>query len=1177
MRVARYVLVLAALSPLLAHAQSLVDGEVGRPFHARRYSAEEYALHNQNWAVAQDRRGVIYVGNTYGILEYDGQEWRTIQVTNQLARSLALGADGRVYVGGVRELGYLAADALGEMVYVSLLGELPEGRRAFADVWTTLVTSEGVFFQTFEQVMRWDGQQMQVWTTDDRFHKAFVVHDRYYVREENVGLLQIVGDELRPVPGGDVFAEERVDVIFPHGDDALLVQTRNAGFLLLEGGLVRSFPTEADAYFTDRRVYQGAVLHDSTYVLTTTSGSVVLMDQAGRVSRILGRDVGLQPEDLVLAAMPDQQRGLWLALDNGVLRVDVPAALTQLGTSSGLQGTAYEMVRHEGVLYVGTTQGLFRLRPGRRIGGVGVFDPPRFERVAGIEDQSYAPLSAGERLLVAANDGIYEVEGRAARRVSERKGFVLRMNEDGTRVFAGLKQGVAVLEWGEQGWTDAGLLTGITEEVRSIARGPDGTLWLGTLLEGVVRVAFDEGGAVTAERFGEADGLPGGPALIWEFGDDFAVHTMEGVYRFRPEGRRGSFVPDLELNAAIQPDGASHYVVSGNATDGLWVARERGVEVFRKRSGGGLVNETPPALRIPGIRVRAVYDEGNGVVWIASEEGLFRYDGTMGKSYAEPYHALVRRVQDRNGDVVFGGATVEEGTSGRIAHERNNLRFTVSATTFNAPEETRYQYWLEGFDDGWSAWSPDAYKEYTNLPEGTYSFRVRARNAQGVTSREAVHVVRVLPPWYRTWWAYALYGIGAALVMWTYGRIRLRHHAAELAVERRVNRQLETANARLREANERLQQADKLKDDLLANTSHELRTPLTSILGFASVLREELDGEARTFATMIQQGGERLLGTVNALLDMARLQADMMELEPAIVDVVEEVREVVRPLEAQAEAKGIYLDVIPAEPSIEARMDRFCIERILTNLVGNAVKFTDRGGVTVLLEATEGEVVFTVRDTGIGIRETFMPELFGEFKQASSGYGRSYEGNGLGLAITRRIAHLLGGRVEVESEEGLGTEFRVHLPRYDERLDAAPGSPAEEPPVPADLRVLLVECPGRPQMRIRHFLADHQLDVVEGVEAGYDALQVARYDLLLLDSQLGPLASGHTLLEAARMIPGYEGTPAVAVTSYAVPGDVGLYRRIGFAAHLAKPITRHRLRRAVESALAERELADVHA
>src|SRR5690606_36135608 len=161
-----------------------------------------------------------------------------------------------------------------------------------------------------------------------------------------------------------------------------------------------------------------------------------------------------------------------------------------------------------------------------------------------------------------------------------------------------------------------------------------------------------EGGAVTAERFGEADGLPDGPAMVRLIEDDFVVHTMQGVYRFHPEGQRGSFVPDLELNAAIQPDGASHYVVSGNATDGLWVARERGVEVFRKRSGGGLVNETPPALRIPGIRVRAVYDEGNGVVWIASEEGLFRYDGTMGKSYAEPYHALVRRVQDRGGDVV---------------------------------------------------------------------------------------------------------------------------------------------------------------------------------------------------------------------------------------------------------------------------------------------------------------------------------------------------------------------------------------------------------------------------------------------------------------------------------------------------------------------------------------------
>lgn len=1185
MRIVRYLFLFAALSPTLAQAQSLVGGEEGQPYHARRYAAEEYALHNQNWAVAQDGRGVVYVGNRFGVLEYDGERWRTIRVPNEAVRSLVHSGDGRLYVGGVREIGYLAPDSLTGMGYVSLLGAVPEEHRTFADVWTTFETSEGIYFQTFERIFRWDGARMQVWTTDDRFHKAFVAHDGYYVREENVGLLQIVGDEIRPVPGGDRFAAERVDVILPHGDGALLVRTRNEGFFLLADGLVQRFPTEADPYLADKRVYEAAVLHDGSLALTTTSGSVVLMEQSGRVRRILGRDVGLQPDDLVLAAMPDQQRGLWLALDNGILRVDVPTGLTKLGNSSGLQGTAYEIVRHDGHLYVGTTQGLFRLRPGRRLGTAAVFEPPRFERVAGIEEQNYALLSTDSGLLAATNGGIYEVGAGGARLVSSRKAFTLWQQEDGARVFAGLKQGVAVMQRTAAGWADSSTIGGVAEEIRSIGRGPDGALWLGTLFEGVLRVELDEGLEAEVMRYGPAEGLPSGPALVWEYDGNLAFQTMEGLFRLHDDAGRRAFRPDSTLNAAILPDGVTHYVVSGDPVDGLWVAKEREVEVFRRDAGGRLVNQTPPALRIPGIRIRAVFDEGNGVVWVASEEGLFRYDGTMEKTYAEPYHALVRRVRDRSGAIVYDGAPTD-GPAARVPYERNNLRFVFSAPSFNAPEVTRYQHWLEGFDDGWSEWSPEAHKEYTNLPEGVYRFHVRARNAQGVLSREGGYSFHVLPPWYRTWWAYASYFLLAGGVVWGYGRIRLRHHAAELARERDINRQLETANARLREANERLQQADKLKDDFLANTSHELRTPLTSILGFASVLREELTGEARTFATMIQQGGERLLGTVNALLDMARLQADLMELEPDDLDAVAEVRELARSLEPQAEEKGLYLDVIPGPPEVHARLDRSCLERILLNVVGNAIKFTHEGGVTLGVEATEDEVTFVVRDTGIGIPEEFLPELFGDFKQASSGYGRSYEGNGLGLAITRRIVHLLGGDITVESEAGRGTEFRIRLPRYSEAVPADAVADAG-PPLSAHLRVLLVECPDKPHARLRRLLGGPGLRVVSGSEAGYDAMLEGPYDLLLLDSQLSPLASGQTLLEAARAIPSHERTPAVAVTSYAIPGDGELYRRLGFTAHIGKPITRQRIRRIVELALAERgaaprspaeyELAEVHA
>ena len=1169
-RVIYYVFLLVALNPASVPAQSLVAGEEGRPHYARRYTADEYRLHNQNWSVAQDARGVVYAANTYGVLEYDGRAWRTISIPNELVRSLAVGKDGQVYVGGIQEVGYLTPGLLGEMRYVSLLDRLPEAARGFSDVWTTLATPDGVYFQAPGYVFRWDGQQMQVWTTDDRFHKAFVVGDTYYVREENVGLLRIRGDELEPVPGGDRFADERIDVLLPHEENALLVRTRTQGFLRIDGEQIHPFETEADAYLADRRVYHAAVLHDGSYALTTTSGSVVLMGRDGQVRRILGSDIGLQPDDLVLFAMPDQQRGLWLALDDGLLRVDVPAALTLFGSSSGLQGTVYDMFRHDGTLFVGTTQGLYRLQPGRSLeGNAAVFEPPRFVPVEGVSEQSYLMFSAGESLLVATNGGVYEVRDGRTRLVQEGKAFALWQDVRTGEVLAGLKEGVAVLENGPHGWAGTGRLRGVNEEIRSIGQAEDGTLWLGTLLNGILHVEREEDGGV--QRYGTADGLPDGPVLVWSFGSGVAFHTMQGLYRLedRTDSDRKTFVPDSVLNAAVRPDGDTHYVVAEGAEGELWIARDRQVELYRPDERGALVDRTPPALHIPGIRVRSVFDEGNGVVWVATEEGLFRYDGTTDKTYAEPYRALVRRVTARNDTPVYGGTEPEEGSDEppRIAYERNSLRLKFSAPTFNAPEATHYQYWLEGFDEGWSAWSGETQKEYTNLPEATYHIRVRARNAQGVISEEAVYTVRVLPPWYRTWWAYTLYGLLAATVLWAYGRVRIRHHARELERERAVNRQLETANTRLRQANERLHQADKLKDDFLANTSHELRTPLTSILGFASVLQEELRGEARTFAAMIQQGGERLLGTVNALLDMARLQADLMELEPTDLDVVEEVREIVRMLEPQAAHKGLALTVVPERADLTARMDRFCLERILVNIVGNAIKFTDEGGVTVFVDATDAEVLLTVRDTGIGIREESLSDIFSEFRQASTGYARTYEGNGLGLSITQRTVQLLGGDIEVESEVERGSEFRIRLPRYDRREALVPAPDAEalfpEPP-----RLLLVEEPTRPQARLRHFLEPHvRLDVVTGEAAGMEAMRAARYDLVLLDSQLPALDSGLSLLDAVRLLPGYEGTPVVAVTSYAVPGDWELYRRLGFAGHVGRPITKQRLMRVLDEAL----------
>ena len=229
-----------------------------------------------------------------------------------------------------------------------------------------------------------------------------------------------------------------------------------------------------------------------------------------------------------------------------------------------------------------------------------------------------------------------------------------------------------------------------------------------------------------------------------------------------------------------------------------------------------------------------------------------------------------------------------------------------------------------------------------------------------------------------------------------------------------------------REARERTEEMLRLKGAFLDNMSHELRTPLTGILGYAEVLADEVSGDHREMAGAIVRGAHRLQDTLNSVLDLAQLEGGALVLDAAPLDLRDEAEAVAEALAAAAERGGVALDVV-GRPTT-ALADRAALHRVLTNLVGNALKFTAEGGVVVETGADAAGPWVRVTDSGIGIDPAFVPHLFDEFAQASTGYARTHEGNGLGLTITHRLVGLMGGAVEVESEPGVGSAFTVRLP-----------------------------------------------------------------------------------------------------------------------------------------------------
>ncbi|PEN14261.1 hypothetical protein CRI94_04275 [Longibacter salinarum] len=243
-----------------------------------------------------------------------------------------------------------------------------------------------------------------------------------------------------------------------------------------------------------------------------------------------------------------------------------------------------------------------------------------------------------------------------------------------------------------------------------------------------------------------------------------------------------------------------------------------------------------------------------------------------------------------------------------------------------------------------------------------------------------------------------------------------------------------TYERKLRQAKESAEEAARLKSAMLANMSHEVRTPLTAIIGFAEILHASLDAENARFAQTIRRSSHRLMNTLDSVLELSKLDAGAYALRRSDVSVTDHVCETVEMMMPMAENADIDLSVATPDDDVRGRLDSNAVDRILTNLISNAIKFTPGGGaVRVQVSRDEGAATqpvarITVADTGVGIDASFVPHLFEAFRQESDGVGRTHEGAGLGLAITKRLTEMMNGTVHVDSEKGEGTRFTVTLP-----------------------------------------------------------------------------------------------------------------------------------------------------
>ena len=1017
------------------------------------FGPRDYAAGPLNWSVLQDQRGLIYAANADGVLEFDGVSWRLIRTDRKTrARSLAMASDGRVYVGAQGEFGYLAADPMGQMRYVALSDQVPQAERDFSDVWLIHNLASGVYFRSQRRLFRLYEGRLRSWPLKDVNYSASI-GNRLLLFDSIDGVLELVGESLQVLAGTDPKLLGDVQLILPWNQDGqvrvpadgILLGSKQKGLHIWRAGKVQALNSPVNALLARDGLRGARLLANSAVVILTLAEGPMLLDDKLRLLQRLGRAQGVAGDRAFEVAL-DRQGDLWLALDTGVARVAAFDALSRFEEST-LGGSVLTALRLGDRLYVGSNT---------RLTWLGSL-PGDAERT-GINGHVRHLLDFDGRLMTAGNGGVYELFNGQTRLLRANVASELRRSRrDPQRVWVAERDGLASLYFQDGKWVDEGKRLDTTSVVRSMAEDREGGLWVGTDLEGVLHIAHSAqlpSGPLTADRVQHFNIEQGLPSLednqVFELEYEVLVRSREGIFRLNAAGDH--FAPDARFSRLFAERAGWQLSPLGGLTvddrGWLWLqAREQlsndtELGALVPQGDGSYLWEAKDLLSLRGTNVTSIYAEGDALLWFGTNEGLYRYDRRIRRKNRHTFSTLIRRISHSDGRLLFGGAGDPSASAPvPLVYADNNLFFDFAAPSYVEPRATRYQIWLEGFDAKWSPWSGANHKEYTNLAPGGYRFRVRARNIYDQLGSEAAYTFQVLAPWYLSWPAYVSYVLGVFGFGWLTLRWRVRklerdkEVLAQYVAERTEDLQQSSEQLRLaRDHAERerqaAEQATRSKSEFLASMSHEIRTPMNAIIGFAH-LGQQLSRQDRShdYFGKIAGAGQSLLAIVNDILDFSKIEAGGMDLEVTGFDVAELLARVEELFAHQAHAKGIELALaIGTEVPQRLLGDPLRLGQVLTNLVSNALKFTEHGQVLTQVRVSEREAArvqlrFSVKDSGIGIAAEHLQSLFQAFAQAEAGTARHYGGTGLGLAISQRLVRMMGGDILVDSAPGRGSEF----------------------------------------------------------------------------------------------------------------------------------------------------------
>jgi signal transduction histidine kinase len=1073
-----------------------------------RYSLHQLGQDSLPISGAQDDKGRLFFGAN-DLLVFDGIHWKRYSGPPHLSY-IYLGAEHRVWVGGLDEIGYFDEDATGSYHYHTLAPQLPPDKSHFGPIWGIASLESRVYFFSTDCLLCWDGRKFtfQEYPTQRRLFPLRLGKEVWFVHPET-GLYQITEAGPKLVQPASAITYGSTIYLYREGGELRVIG--NEGIFTVGHPDSPLSPPELGAFGNEGRVSGVIPLPDGNYFIGSVNRGLAVISARGEIIHRFDQMSGL-PGSVVMPLFLDREDGLWVSDREGLYRLDASGASSLFNERNGLvPGVTLEIAPQAAGLWVLNTSMVHKLE----------FSEQSTARFAALPVNtagygSILPWDQGLLLTKFQTLDLYH-EGHISTEVRKPIGTLSSLwayRHLPRSIIYRCDQSLYRLSENTAGGRIDEKLVQLPDYAEIQTEDDFGRLWLSTYKSGIIM--FDPGMKTTrtfiddqlAEGSHRYAALDGRAECIYFASNDVCYRIdARSLQRTRLGMAGGASLHRLRLST----DGTRLYALFTRTFPG-------GIE----RSGLGYfsLNETVDLgkwteLVAPGLErigpTTALYcrsEEGTDALWIGGSDGILRVRPEALQPVHAPAALFLRGLTERENG---GGISV-------FPYAKHKVGVHVETTEPMARATLLFETRLGGEDAPWSPPSARDSYEFSNLREGDYTFAVRSVNPAGMTSPVAEYRFRILPPWYRTNWAYG--GGLLTLAAGVFALVRVR--------ERRARERQAELERLVTERTAELVKANAAKDEFLAGISHEIRNPMNGVVGLTTAIDTSgLDEASRQRFTYLRHCATHLSNLLEDILDFSKVQAGAvtLDLKPFAPRALAESLTAITATESQQAGVPVETAVAPEVPGWLLG-DAARIRQILLNFIINALKYAGRGEVCLTVwtrpvVAGQSEVTFAVSDDGPGLSAEEQKKLFTRFERGSAAREKRVSGAGLGLALCRQLAEKMGGKIWVESEPGHGATFFLALTLP---VAEAPEKVAADLPETVQVKgtALVVDDEDYNRLALASHLAALGFSTVLAGEAeqALAEAKARKFDAVFLDFDL-PGRPGPDIARALRLLPSY--------------------------------------------------------